>query len=191
MKNDKSKIVVAIDTETTGLGYRAYPPRDDAIVQVGVAWRDATGKITTWGSLCFPGKEYFANGRAHEALKINGLSVKQIFSAEKDVLVASKLKRKIEEIGRAHKKETEFRAYHNNFDRPFLEKKPWEISPKLWGPCIMKATGEYLGLDRVNLGNALTNLGLEKPKGKLHNAEVDAHSALLIYEKISGVKQLS
>jgi hypothetical protein len=31
--------VVVVDTETTGLGHNARPPRPDGVIQIGYAWR--------------------------------------------------------------------------------------------------------------------------------------------------------
>jgi hypothetical protein len=39
-----AKIDVFVDTETTGFGHVADPPRDDAIVEFGMAYNDLSKK---------------------------------------------------------------------------------------------------------------------------------------------------
>jgi hypothetical protein len=180
-------IIVAIDTETTGLGHRLEPPQDDAIIQVGIAWRDTSGKLSTWGSLCLPDKKYFANGRADRALEVNKLGINDILKAKTDIIVARDLRVKLTEIKTKHRKEVELRAYNLKFDEPFLRKKPWNIPTSIWGPCIMRSTSNYfrLGMANLKLADALDKLGIKKPKGNLHNAETDATAALLINERLN------
>ena len=173
---------MAIDTETTGLGHKANPERDDAVIQVGIAWRDAKGKLATWGSLCLPDNKYILNGRAARALEINKLKLKDVLDAQKDSVVAGKLKIKLKDIGKV-----ELRAYNLSFDGPFLSKKPWNIPKAAWGPCIMRCASKHFGLDYGNmkLEEALDELGLKKPRGNFHNAETDAAAALLVDEALS------
>lgn len=174
--------VVAIDTETTGLGHNAEPKRDDAVIQVGIAWRDTKGKLITWGSLCLPDPKYLLNGRAARALEVNKLKLKDILAAPKDKVVANTLKTKLKNIGKV-----ELRAYNVSFDAPFLSKKPWNIPKAAWGPCIMRSVSKHfeLGYGNMKLEEALDKLELKKPKGNFHNAETDAVTALLIDEALN------
>ncbi len=94
--------IVVIDTETTGLGHRAYPRRDDAIIQVGIAWRDASGRLLTWGETCLPDRKYLANDRAGDALAVNGIPLNKIYKARSDVSVAQDLRKRLAGIAAAH-----------------------------------------------------------------------------------------
>ncbi len=52
----------------------------------------------------------------------------------------------------------------------------------------MRSACEHLGMygTRLKLSTAMGRLGIDKPRGRLHNAETDAAAALLIDEKIWG-----
>ncbi len=178
--------IVAIDTETTGLGHKADPKRDDAIIQVGIAWRGAKDKLLTWGSLCLPDKRYLLDGRAARALEVNKLKLSDVLKAQKDGIVATTLKMKLKSIGKV-----ELRAYNVSFDGPFLMKKPWWIPKSAWGPCIMRSTSNHfdLGYGNMKLEEALSEFGLKKPKGSFHNAETDAAAALLIDEALRRIRE--
>ena len=177
---------IAIDVETTGLGHMTRTPREDAVLQVGIAWRE-NGKVRTWSDYCNPGKEYFSNGRADEALRINCISYETIQNAEPAKTVAKKFWNQVKEIEESLGQTGEFRAYNRAFDQGFLESRPWKIPAHKWGGCIMQAAASYLiDGDRLGLQRAMQMLEIPWPGKSAHDAASDAHAALLVHEKISG-----
>lgn len=133
--------IIVLDTETTGL--RAQQGRADAIIQVAaVAVKD--GEIVdTFESLCFPGEEYFENGRADDALRVNKHTLEELRAAPSHDLVANDLDAWI-----VKHRPAVYTAYNVGFDRPFLEAHPWFIDlieDTRWGRCIMLHAARYLG----------------------------------------------
>ncbi|MBI5636011.1 3'-5' exonuclease [Candidatus Micrarchaeota archaeon] len=177
---------VAIDVETTGLGHAARPPRQDAVLQLGIAWREKT-EVKTWSKLCNPGKKFLANGRAGAALAVNRIQVGAIQNAEPAKAVAEEFWSKIDSIeGGSSGEPVEFRAYNRFFDEGFLSQKPWSIPRHKWGSCIMQAAAKTLvNADRLKLERAMQMLQIPW-FGQAHDAAIDARAALLVHEKISG-----
>jgi len=168
---------VFIDTETTGLGHRSNPPREDAIVEVGIAYR-INGHIKSWGAICNPGKKYYADGRAKEAFAVNNIKEDEILNAEDSTAIANELKIKLTEAGPIL-----LHAYNIPFDKPFLEKEPWSLEAN-WGIDIMKMAHSYFKLPvnhRIRLETVLKSLNIV-PDGIPHRAETDARTTLLAYE---------
>lgn len=179
--------IVVIDTETTGLGHTAKPPRKDGIVQVGFAYRDAEGTARTWSEYCNPGEDLLRPGWADEALAVNGLPRDRIRASPSAKLVAQQLHTRLEGIRQSTRKPLELRAYNRGFDEPFLAARPWSVPSNLWGPCIMRAVTLYLeGPDAawVGLRRATRRLGIDWPEGPPHDAGVDSHAALLVLEEL-------
>lgn len=175
-------LVVGIDTETTGLGAK-HPagPRPDGIVQVGISWRDRRRVLRTWQATCNPGSELLADGRADEALRINGLTVEEVLAAPSARRVATDLRSrlaKLKEIGGG----VELRAFNAPFDRAFLSVTPWKLSLP-WGNCLMvEAVGRFGSpTGRMPLWRALTEAGIDQGR-QAHTAGADARSALLLHE---------
>lgn len=177
------RFVLVVDVETTGFGHVAKPPRDDRVVQVGLAYRGTDGEIRTWDSVCNPGEAYLAGGRADEALKINGLTVEDVLSAPPAKEVAAEFWEEVEAAERDRDALAEFRAFNVDFDRPFLSRSPWRVPDRRWGPCIMKRAAVYLdGADGKwpKLEEAAYMVGLEWPEGGAHDAGVDAQVAMRV-----------
>ncbi len=172
---------VFIDTETTGLGHVANPRREDAIVEVGIAYR-INGRIERWGSICNPGEMYFRNGRAEEALNVNQISLNDITNAPHSEIVSERLNTILKGIG-----EIELHAYNIPFDRVFLDMEPWHLSDCFqWGDDVMDLAFNYFRLPqgyRIGLARTLERLGL-RPDGAPHRAATDAVSALMAYERL-------
>lgn len=178
-------VVVAIDTETTGRGKGERPPRRDGVVQVGYAWRDASGRVRSWHTNCNPGQEFLDGGRALEALRVNGLTERQILAAEPAARVAVEVAEHLRLIEAESGMNVELRAYNREFDESFLRHEPWGLSARAWGRCIMKAAAVHLDGPYgkwPKLQEAVRRLGLPWPDGAAHNAEVDSHAALLVDE---------
>ena len=172
---------VFIDTETTGLGHVALPRREDAIVEVGIAYR-INGRIVRWGSICNPGEMYFRDGRAEEALIVSKISLEDITDAPPSVIVSERLNTILKGIG-----EIELHAYNIPFDRGFLDLDPWNISRDFrWGDDVMDLAFNYFQLPqgyKIGLARTLERLGL-RPDGEAHQATTDAVSALMAYERL-------
>lgn len=179
--------IVIIDTETTGFGHTAKPPRRDGIVQVGIAYRDTDDTVRTWSEYCNPGEDLLRPGWADEALAVNGLPRDRIRASPSVELVAQQLHTRLEDIRQATGKPLELRAYNRDFDEPFLAARPWSVPSTIWGPCIMRAVTVYLeGPDAawVGLRRATKRLGIGWPDGSPHDAGVDSHAALLVLEEL-------
>ncbi|GEM_PF-4360778 len=180
--------LIVLDVETTGLGHKSYPPRDDAVVQIGMAWRAAEGAVKTWSQYCHPGEQYLHGGRAQAALNINGISADILNTAQPAQSVAEQFWNQVFRI-EAQGDLVQFRAYNKAFDAPFLASDPWNVPDERWGDCIMLDAKDHLQTSRwPKLDAAVRSMGLEWPTGKAHDAAVDAHAALLVHEKINGIQ---
>lgn len=181
------KQVIVVDTETTGLGHNSRPPRPDAVVQIGYAWRSPRGTIVRWHETCNPGESYLRSGRASDALRINGLSLSEVLEARSASLVALEFHKRLEDIRSVTGRQVELRSYNRSFDEPFLAARPWRVPSRDWGPCLMQAAQDHLGYWKwPKLQEAIQMLGIEPPAGRSHTAAVDSHAALLVHEKIFG-----
>src|SRR3989304_1424353 len=131
----KKRVVVVVDTETTGLGHAdRYQIRRDAVVQGGYSWRNLGGKIESWQKTCNPGAVFLAGGRARRAFEVNGLSERKVLGSPPAKKVAAEVARRFEKISSETGLDLELRAYNRNFDQPFLRPKPWERHRTRWGP---------------------------------------------------------
>lgn len=187
--------VVVLDTETTGLGHIGKPQREDAIIQVGYAYRKADGTVERWAEVCNPGSEYFAGGRADIALRINNITMEQVQAARLDAEVAEELRRRLGDIAIETGEQVDLRAFNRNFDAPFLRKAPWGLVDghlRAWGPCVMLAAQNHLDGPYgkwPKLEEAVRRLGIAWPEGPAHHAGVDSHAALLVHEAIEAAKR--
>lgn len=179
-------VQIVVDVETTGLGHVAYPPRDDGVVQVGMAWR-ANRKVNSWSSYCNPGNSLLDCGRADAALSINRIPLEVIHNARPVKSVAKDFWSKVKAIEKVTGGQAEFLAYNRGFDEGFLSKSPWLVQSHQWGPCVMKSAAIHLtGYSRLSLTRAMQLLEIPWPAKGAHDAAVDAHAALLVHERIAG-----
>lgn len=177
--------LIVIDVETTGLGHKSCPPRPDAVVQVGMAWREANG-VKTWSQYCHPGEQYLKSGRAQAALDVNGITPEILQAAQPAAFVAEQFWQKVFQI-ESSGDAVQFRAYNKAFDAPFLAAEPWRVPENRWGDCIMLDAQSHLQSFRwPKLDAAVRSMGIDWPKGPAHDAAVDAHAALLVHEKMNG-----
>lgn len=170
-------LTVVLDTETTGLGHlRARP---DGVVQVGLAWRDPlSGAVEVWTTACDPGAALYADGRADEAFRVNGMTPARVATFPPAGRVAAMLRGRLRALETRHGP-LDLRAYNVDFDRPFLEAPPWDLR-RAWGPCLLREAQARLGR-RHRLADALAAFGVAYP-GAAHDAGADAHAALLLHE---------
>lgn len=167
--------IVVLDTETTGFGHMKW--RDDAVIQIGAAWRDSKGELHTWQSHCRPEERYIINADPI-ALQVNNITPEQIRAAPHIDYVAGELRQLLHWVG-----DVELRAFNNAFDRPFLEKYPWNLEQYKWGDCIMLAATKP-GERWPKLKVACEERGIVT-EGPLHSAGHDAKLAYLLMEKLS------
>ena len=175
------KIDVFVDTETTGFGHVANPPRDDAIVEFGMAYR-LNGEIEKIGWLCNPGKKFYENGRAAEAFSVNNIRVDEVALSLPDAEVSRMAKDLLDSLGNVV-----LHSYNIPFDKPFLDRKPWQFSEKyVWGEDVMDVAHQFFDLPwgyKIGLKRTLERLRLE-PIGEPHRAVTDAVSAMIVHERI-------
>lgn len=180
------KFVIAVDVETTGYGHVGTPPREDAVIQIGLAYHEPDeGSIRSWSKLCNPGERYFRAGRADDALEISGFTVDQVLDAPPVKQVAAEFWEEVEAAERARDALAEFRAFNVEFDAPFLAKTPWEVPDRRWGPCIMKRAAVALNGPNgkwPKLEEAVRRFGLDGDWEELHDAGVDTKAALGVDE---------
>ena len=179
------KIDVFVDTETTGFGHVANPPRDDAIVEFGMAYR-LNGEIEKIGWLCNPGKKFFGDGRAAEAFAVNNIQVGDIVLSLSDKEVSRMAKDLLDSLGNVV-----LHSYNIPFDKPFLEKSPWNFGKYQWGKDVMDLAHNFFDLPqdyKIGLKRTLERLRLE-PIGEPHRAVTDAVSAMIAYERICNNQQ--
>ena len=175
-----AEVHVFVDTETTGFGHVADPPRDDAIVEFGMAYR-LNGEIEKIGWLCNPGKRYYANGRASGALSTSQITEDEIEQALSDKEVSRMARDLLDSLGNVV-----LHSYNIPFDRPFLEKPPWSFNKYQWGDDVMDVAHHFFDLPwdyKIGLKRTLERLGLQ-PIGEPHRAVTDAVSAMMAYEFI-------
>lgn len=176
-----AEVHVFVDTETTGFGHVANPPRDDAVVELGMAYR-LNGDIEKIGWLCNPGKEYYANGRADGAFAVNQISIQEVELALPDTEVSKMANDLLDTLG-----EVVLHSYNIPFDKSFLEKYPWSFDKYQWGQDVMDIAHRFFDLPwdyKIGLKRTLERLGLQ-PIGEPHRAVTDAVSALLAAEEMS------
>lgn len=180
-------IRVAIDTETTGLGARdPNGPRPDGVCQVGIAWRHDDGKLFSAKFECDPGEEFYKDGRADAAFKVNGYSVEKLKTLPPASKVAEELIMVLNEIGRS--KDVRLGAYNRPFDQSFLDGDPWFIdSGGQWADDLMERAAKAAGIPvgenghRFTLKAAMQFAQIERT-GTAHDAESDAVDALKLWE---------
>jgi len=185
LNGDNNMLDVVIDVETTGLGQKAG--REDAIVEVGLAWRSNSGRVHTIGWLCNPGESYFEGGRADKALQINGLTKEQIFDAPLSEFVAQEV-RHFRQYLVDHYQRVQLFAYNLEFEKSFLLQEPFDLNFS-YGPCIMeKAKDKWNPGGRfLKLTNAIRNVddsAVDQLLSDAHSAKADCHMALLLHETL-------
>ena len=178
------KIDVFVDTETTGFGHVANPQREDAIVELGIAYR-FRGKIEKIGWVCNPGKRFFENGRAAQAFSVNNISLDDIVAAPSDKVISKTAKTLLDSLGNVV-----LHSYNIPFDKPFLEKKPWNFGKYQWGKDVMDLAHDFFDLPqdyKIGLKRTLERLRIV-PIGEPHRAATDAVSAMMAYEMILSLR---
>ena len=184
-----NRLHIFFDTETTGLGDLATPPREDAIVEVGMAYR-FDGKIITYGNVCKPYDYFFADGRADEALKVSGITMEEISKAKSEYDIAEEVRTILNKLILVERQDIVLHSYNIPFDQSFLEDCPWSLGFYDWGEDVMDLAFRHFQLPtgyKIGLARTLERLGI-KPQGKPHRAVTDAVSAMLVYEKIKEIE---
>lgn len=176
---------IFLDTETTGLGHVAkYEIREDAVVEIGLAFR-LDGEIYSRSWLCNPGERYFENGRADEALSVSHIPMDAILNAPSATEVSVHVKSFLANL---HYPLTNrpipiLHSYNIGFDRPFLEKSPWNFEYE-WGMDPMKLAAPIINPDTgawPSLEAAMHYFHIER-EGSAHRAGSDALAGLKVLE---------
>ena len=176
---------IFLDTETTGLGHVAkYEIREDAVIEIGLAFR-LDGDIYSRSWLCNPGEKYFQNGRADEALSVSKIPMDAIMNAPSATEVAVHVKGFLANL---HYPLTNrpiplFHSYNIAFDRPFLEKSPWNFEYK-WGENPMLLAADIINPESgrwPRLEDAMHFFNINR-EGNAHSALSDAIAALKVHE---------
>ena len=176
---------IFLDTETTGLGHVAkYEIREDAVIEIGLAFR-LDGDIYSRSWLCNPGEKYFQNGRADEALSVSKIPMDAIMNAPSATEVAVHVKGFLANL---HYPLTNrpiplFHSYNIAFDRPFLEKSPWNFEYK-WGENPMLLAADIINPESgrwPRLEDAMHFFNIKR-EGNAHSALSDAIAALKVHE---------
>lgn len=167
---------IAIDVETTGLGPNTNPPREDGIVQVGIAWHVGDEILSTqW--LTYPGPMMLENGRAAGAFRVNRLNEGEVRASPSAYHIAPKLHDLLHELrpdGGAI-----LCSYNSPFDRWFLERSPWDLGTWAWDACLMeRAKVKYRVGYWLKLTDACARAGIPVDLGRAHGAAYDAELAL-------------
>lgn len=182
---------VVVDTETTGLGVNTPGgARPDGVIQIGMAWRSKSGDLVSTKFEANPGEEFYANGRADAAFKVNGYTIDRVRRLPPATTVADFVIRKLKEIEQREGSVVTIAAYNSPFDAWFLGQAPWLITADRgfpWEPDLMvraaKAAGVPAGQNghRFTLRAAMEHAGIER-YGSAHDAESDAVDALKLAE---------
>lgn len=177
---------VVIDTETTGFGHMDKEPRQDAVIQVGIAFRGRySNELVSKEWLCMP-KPHFLGEWGAEALKVNNITEEELLKAPYDHAVAFELKRVLDNLG----PKILLRSYNMAFDRPFLDVRPWSLGKYPWGECIMEETMKALKAKKwLKLKDACYEYGIATD-GPLHSAGYDAIIAYQLMEAIESTQKL-
>jgi DNA polymerase III epsilon subunit-like protein len=182
---------IFIDTETTGLGHVDNPPRDDAVVEVGVAYR-FHGDVVRWSTFMNPGAAPFADGRADIAMGINKISMEDVLGAPSPHFAYGMLARELEWARDACSAPGEplvLVAYNVGFDRPFVEKnwpfKAWLEKNGVTWLCAMERAKMALGASgHLSLKKACAALGVHLDSAAAHRASYDAVLAMRVWEAL-------
>lgn len=180
------------DTETTGLGHVINPPREDAVVEAGLAYR-RDGSITSWTGKMFPGERFFEGGRADKALEVNHHTLEDLRKAPPPTFVWGQFAREIE-LARAGRESEPIRilCWNNAFDEPFMRADPvfnaWLQLNNISFHCAMVEVAKAHGKKRVSLKDMCEHYGVQRDEGAAHRADYDAVLALMVYESFKAAQ---
>lgn len=183
-------IRVVVDTETTGLGVNTPGgERPDGVCEIGLAWRES-GMLTSMKFECDPGEEFYKDGRADQALKVNGYTVAKLKTLPPSTTVADNVIAALTGIAKRTGAKVRLAAYNSPFDSWFLAQPPWMLEPDCgydWEPDLMERAAKAAGVPagenghRFTLKAAMAFAQIER-FGKAHDAESDAIDALKLAE---------
>lgn len=181
---------IFLGIETTGQGHACGYPREDAIVEIGLAYR-LSGEMYAYSWLCRPDQKYLENGRADEALSISHISLDEIHNAPTDSKIALKVKGVLAYLTNplTNSPKKILHSYNMAFVRPFLQKSPWHFEYE-WGEDPM-----LMAMDIINpvprtfpsLSESMGYLGILRI-GWPHAAQSDAIAAMEVYEACMKIK---
>lgn len=170
---------IFVDTETTGLGH--IVKREDAVVEVGLAYRNSPAVITTWEGKMWPGERFFEEGRAAKALEVNHLELEDLRAQPPPLFVWGQFTSEL-----MHAKATRILCWNNAFDEPFIRLEPilsaWLDANDITFHCAMLEIAQAHGRTRVSLQAMCAAYGVPRDDSKAHRAAYDAELTLHVYE---------
>lgn len=177
----KSRLFVAVDVETTGLGPWATPPRDDGIIEIGIATQfDGASGTSSVGALCNPGQQFFENGRATPALSVNRITIEQITNARPIDDVALTIARLLSTYAELF--DVAIVAFNANFDSSFVTRSAFRNAfVGLPWFCAQRRAESVIGT-RMSLRRALDWAGIDNLRP--HRAEADAVACLRLWQAL-------
>lgn len=170
----QNKLTIVIDTETTGLN-----PQWCRIIEVAAVVWSGGDEISSFSSLCNPGKRYLSKS-ADKALSINNITREEIQKAPSSADVSTAFD---DYMSFWLSYDPRVTAYNIPFDRRFLALKPFYMDEGLWsGPDAMHLAKRVIGGSRnPKLDDALMEIGVPY-NGESHRALEDArHAADLLW----------
>ena len=178
---DKDKPLVVIDTETTGLS-----TSNATIVTLGaVILNTGEDEDPHFYMECWPGDEWFEDGKADQALAYNGLTQEVLMESGRDQW---QMADEFYSWCRQYIPGNEpipMTSYNVGFDKRFMTVHAFEeyVDDWQWEKCVMQAFRETLCEGKYNVKAASEQLSIVR-KGRVHNALSDARVAVDILRKI-------
>ena len=108
-----------------------------------------------------------------------------IVAAPSDKVISKTAKTLLDSLGNVV-----LHSYNIPFDKPFLEKKPWNFGKYQWGKDVMDLAHDFFDLPqdyKIGLKRTLERLRIV-PIGEPHRAATDAVSAMMAYEVILSLR---
>lgn len=140
---------VELDVETTG----RVPGRAEIIEVAAIAMDHSFEEVGHFESLVNPGEEALLRADP-EALAVNRITPEMLKDAPPPDVVSERLNKFLDQYWGMT-----FHAFNNQFDREFLDKKPWFLGKRRWGECVMLAA-----MKEMDRKHALERFDNGKPK---------------------------
>jgi DNA polymerase III epsilon subunit-like protein len=178
--------LIFVDTETTGLGVHGNPPREDGVLEVGLAWEE-DGLLRSWQCRCNPGDHPWKDGRADQALQVNGITAAEIAQAPSVTTVAAYARTTIRRIAKGGM--FTLVAFNAPFDRSFLETPDWALGATAWRDAKERAR-RVSGATRrhLSLRAACEKLGVNVEDLRAHSAAGAAEATRRLWVRMYEVE---
>lgn len=194
-----TELLVGLDLETTGLGPMARPPREDFVVEVGVAFETPAG-LESWAGVCNPGSAAFAGGRAQEAMRINGIADAELEDADSPEWVVAQMTGVLVHV--AAGRPIHLVICNAEFDQWYLDRIPafyaWRLRNRVKVSDAKTRAEDYLTRrgdvekwrgksGRLSTRDIVRALGVDAVEADAHRAARDARVAHMIWRKLNAL----